>query len=126
MQLNHTGIINHSEVSALRFYQDFLGFKKVKESIVPLELSEQLFSVSSEINVIVLEKDGIKLEVFICPDCKQPSPDLRHIGLLVDDLSSVVEKARKANVEVIIGKTHEKTVYFLRDFSGNLIEVKQK
>lgn len=125
MLLNHVGIINESEEKAVRFYHDFLGFKKTREFTVSSELSEQLFSASWEIKVLVFERDGIKLEVFICPECRQPFPNYSHIGFLLDDFHVIKEKAQQMGV-LIEGRTDEKTVYFLKDFSGNLIEIKPK
>jgi len=125
MLLNHVGIANESEEKAVRFYHGLLGFEKTREFIVSTELSEKLFSVSKEIKVLVFERDGIKLEVFICPECKQPSPDYNHIGFLLDDFYAIKEKAQQLGV-LVVGSTDEKTVYFLKDFSGNLIEIKPK
>jgi hypothetical protein len=73
--------------------------------------------------VLVFEREGIKLEVFICPECIQPSPDYRHIGFLLNDFQTIKEKAQQMGT-LIIGSTDEKTVYFLKDFSGNMIEIK--
>lgn len=126
MLLNHVGIINKNEEEAVRFYRDFLGFEITKESLVPSELSEQLFAISRDINVLVFERDGIKIEVFISPEYKPACPDIMHTGLLLDDLSEIMEKAQQAGMELITGRTKEKTVYFIRDLSGNLIEIKQK
>jgi catechol 2,3-dioxygenase-like lactoylglutathione lyase family enzyme len=125
MLLNHVGISNENEDKAVRFYHDLLGFEKTREFIVSAKLSEQLFSVSKEIKVLVFEKDGTKLEVFICPECKQPSRDYSHIGLLLDDFHAIQEKAQHIGA-LIVGRADEKTVYFLKDFSGNLIEIKPK
>ncbi len=126
MLLNHVGIINKSKEHALRFYRDFLGFDLTREVTVSQELSEQLFTVSRDVQMLVFEKDGIKIEVFICPDCKQHSPDFGHIGLLLKNFSEIIEKAPHTGIELITGKTKEKTVYFIKDFSGNLIEIKQQ
>ena len=125
MLLNHVGIINKSEEKAVSFYHGLLGFKKTREFIVSSELSEQLFSASWEIKVLVFERDNIKLEVFICPECRQPFPDYSHIGFLLDDFHAIKEKAQKMGV-LIVGRKDEKTVYFLKDLSGNLIEIKPK
>jgi catechol 2,3-dioxygenase-like lactoylglutathione lyase family enzyme len=125
MLLNHVGIINRNEDQAARFYGDFLGLDLTKEALLARELSEQLFSVSQEIKMMVFEKEGIKVEVFIT-DFKPAVPDIAHFGIFIDNLSEITEKARGADVELITGKHKEKTVYFLRDFSGNLIEIKQK
>jgi len=123
MLLNHVGIANESEEKAVRFYHGLLGFEKTREFVVSTKLSEQLFSVSREIKVLVFERAGIKLEVFICPECKPPSPDYSHIGFLLDNFHAIKEKAQEMGV-FIVGRTDEKTVYFLKDFSGNLIEIK--
>jgi catechol 2,3-dioxygenase-like lactoylglutathione lyase family enzyme len=125
MLLNHVGVINTRTEDALRFYRDFLGFDLTREVTVSQELSEQLFSIAQDIPMMVFEKDGIKIEVFICSECKQPFPDIRHIGLSLENFSEIIEKAPKAGIDLIIGKTKDKTVYFIRDFSGNLIEIKQ-
>jgi methylmalonyl-CoA/ethylmalonyl-CoA epimerase len=125
MQLNHIGVINKSEEQALQFYEDFLGLEKTKEILLSPELSEQLFSLSKEIKVLVFEKYGIKIEVFIS-DFQPAHPNFTHFGIMLDNFSEITEKAKRFNVDIIIGKHKEKTVYFLKDFSGNFIEIKQK
>ncbi len=126
MLLNHVGVINKNREDALRFYRDFLGFDLTREVTVSKELSAQLFAVSKDIPMMVFEKDGIKIEVFIYPECKQPFPDIRHTGLSLENFSEIIEKAPRAGIDLIIGKTKDKTVYFIKDFSANLIEIKQK
>ncbi|MEW6599704.1 MAG: VOC family protein [Nitrospirota bacterium] len=126
MLLNHVGLTNKSEEDAVLFYRDFLGFELTRKSVVTKTLSEQLFSVQGDLGMLVFEKDGIKIEVFISPAYTLPAPDINHIGLLLNNFWEVVEKAPQAGVKVIIGKSKDKTVYFIRDFSGNLIEIKQK
>jgi catechol 2,3-dioxygenase-like lactoylglutathione lyase family enzyme len=125
MLLNHVGVFNKSREDGFRFYRDFLGFDLTREVAVSKELSEQLFAVSQDIQMMVFERDGIKIEVFIHPECKQPFPDIRHIGLSLENFSEIIEKAQKAGIDLIVGKTKDKTVYFIKDFSGNLIEIKQ-
>ena len=89
------------------------------------ELSEQLFSVSEEIRLLAFTMGDQKIEVFICPDYRPPYPDIPHSGLLVDNFTQVLEKAEKNGVTVIKGSHTGKTVYFVKDFSGNMIEIKQ-
>ena len=125
MELNHIGITNKSEEQAIRFYQDFLGLEKTREILLAPELSEQLFSRSQEIKILVFERTGLKVEVFIS-DFQHANPNFTHFGLMLDNFTEITEKAQRSHVELIIGKYKEKTVYFLKDFSGNLIEIKQK
>lgn len=125
MELNHIGVTNKSEGQALQFYRDFLGLEKTREILLAPELSEQLFSLSQEVKVLVFEKTGIKVEVFIS-DFHHANPNFTHFGIMLDNFSEVIEKARRSNVDIIMGRHKDKTVYFLKDFSGNLIEIKQK
>ncbi len=126
MLLNHIGIVNANEEQAEKFYGEFLGLEKSREYVVPSELSEQCFKVNSDINAVVYEKNDIRFEIFIYPDSVPASPEIRHVALFVDDLASFLEKAGQFQVEYIIGKTSEKTVHFIKDYSGNMIEIKQK
>lgn len=123
--INHAGIVNSDEAQAISFYRDFLGLDKTREFIVAPELSQQLFSISQEIRVLVFEKNGMKIEVFISPGFLQSSQTFSHIGLTVDDLDGFLARAKRNGIGVITGKHKEKTVFFIKDFSGNLIEVKQ-
>ena len=125
MELNHIGITNKSEDHAVRFYQDFLGLEKTREILLAQKLSEQLFSRSQEIKVLVFEKPGLKIEIFIS-DFQHANPNFTHFGLMLDNFAEVTEKAQRSNVDIITGRHKDKTVYFLKDFSGNLIEIKQK
>ncbi len=126
MVLKHIGITNGSEEKAVSFYAGFLGLEKTREFLVDAGLSEQIFSVSRGIKVLVFEGRGTKIEVFICPDCLPPLPDFRHTGFLVEDLAEILDKARGSGVEVMEGRSGEKVVHFLKDFSGNLIEIKAR
>lgn len=126
MLLNHIGVTNKSREDAIRFYGDFLGVDLSRETVVSQELSEQLFDISQNIPMLVFEKEGVKIEVFICPEYKKPSHAINHFGLLLENFSEIIEKASASGVELIVGKTKDKTVYFVKDFSGNLIEIKQK
>jgi len=126
MHLNHIGIVNAKEEQAERFYGEFLNLEKSREYVVPAELSEQLFKINRDIQAVVYERDGVRFEIFIYPDSGPSAPEIRHTALFVDDLPAFLNRAGQFQIEHIIGKTSEKTVHFIKDYSGNMIEVKQK
>jgi extradiol dioxygenase family protein len=126
MLLNHVALVNTSEKQAGRFYGEFLEFEKTREYTVTSGLAEQLFSLNRDIKAVVYEKDSIRFEIFIYPDSIPATSEIRHTALFVDDLSAFLERASEFQIEHILGKTPEKTVHFIKDYSGNLIEVKQK
>jgi catechol 2,3-dioxygenase-like lactoylglutathione lyase family enzyme len=124
MQLNHTGIISKTEDMAVRFYQNFLGMEKTREYTVTPELANQLFSVFLEMKVVTFSKDDVKVEIFICPEYVLPAPNISHFCLHLESFPEILETAQKAGVELITGQKGDKKVYFLKDFSGNMIEIK--
>ncbi len=124
MSLNHVGIVNKDENQAVEFYQEFLGLEKLRDYVIAPDLSKQLFSVSGEIKALVFGKENVKIEIFISPEFTLPSPNMAHFCLHLDNFSEILERAEQSGVAVISGSHKDKTVHFLRDFSGNLIEIK--
>ena len=126
MHLNHVALVNTSDEQAGKFYGEFLELEKTREYTVTSGLAEQLFSLNRDIKAVVYEKDSIRFEIFIDPDSIPATSEIRHTALFVDDLSAFLERAGQFKVEHIIGKIPEKTVHFIKDYSGNMIEIKQK
>jgi catechol 2,3-dioxygenase-like lactoylglutathione lyase family enzyme len=125
MILDHVGIVNKDEGSADHFYRDLLGLEKIRESSVSAELAEQLFSFRKEIKMLVYGKEELKVEIFIIPGFSLPSPPVPHFCLMVPDRPGLLEKAKGEGLKVIAAERGGRTVYFVEDFSGNRIELKQ-
>jgi catechol 2,3-dioxygenase-like lactoylglutathione lyase family enzyme len=124
MVLDHVGIINEDESSAVRFYQGILGLEKIKESSVSPELARQLFGLDREIRMLVFGNEDLKVEIFVIPGFSLPSPSVPHFCLQVPDLGALLEKAKREGVKVISAERGGGTVHFVEDFSGNRIELK--
>jgi len=126
MTLHHIGIVSDTKEKAERFYGDFLSLKRVREYMVSPDLAEQIFSIRQEIEAIVYEADNLRIEVFIYPESRSISGEIRHFALHIDDIGRFLKRAEEFAVEQIVGRSGDKTVYFIKDFSGNLIEIKQQ
>ncbi|MDA8106665.1 MAG: VOC family protein [Nitrospiraceae bacterium] len=126
MVLDHVGIVNTDEASAVRFYGDLLGLEKIKESSVSPELVQKLFSLGREIRMLVYGKENLKVEIFIVPGFTPPSPSVPHFCIQVPDIIGFIEKAKGEGVTVITAERGGRTVYFVEDFSENRIELKQQ
>jgi len=125
MVLDHVGIVNEDEGSAVRFYRDLLGLGKIKESSVSPELAQKLFFINKEIKMLVYGKENLKVEIFIIPGFSPPSPSVPHFCIQMPDLPGFLERAKGEGVRVITADRGGRTVYFVEDFSGNRIELKQ-
>ena len=122
--VDHIGIINKREDEAVKFYQSILGLEKIRESLVPAELSRQLFDLFQEIKMLVFGREGIKVEVFIIPGFTPPCPNIFHFCLQIFQFPDLLERLDQAGAKVTIGQHSGKTVYFTEDFSGNRVELK--
>ncbi len=126
MVLDHVGVVNKDENGADRFYLDLLGLDVIKESSVSSELSRKLFAFDAGIKMLVYGKDDLKVEVFVLPGFVPPSPAVPHFCVRIPDLSAFFERAKAKGVKIISAERGGRTVYFVEDFSGNRIEVKQQ
>ncbi len=124
--IDHVGIMNDDEDKAVRFYRDLLGLERIKESYVSVELAEKLFSFSGEIKMLVYGKESLKVEIFIVLGFVRPSPSVSHFCIQLPDLHGFLERAKSEGVIVIAAERGGRTVYFVEDFSGNRIELKQQ
>jgi catechol 2,3-dioxygenase-like lactoylglutathione lyase family enzyme len=125
MLLDHVGLVNRNKGEAVRFYHGLLGLDTIKESSVSPELGRKLFSVDCEMEMLVYGRENIKVEVFILPWFTPPLPAVPHFCIQVPDLPVFLDRAKRAGVKMVAAERGGRTVYFVEDFSGNRIEVKQ-
>lgn len=126
MTLDHVGVVSRDEEGADRFYRDLIGLEVIKKSSVLPGIAGKLFSLDREIKMLVYGKGNLKVEVFVLPDFVPPSPAVSHFCIQVPDLAAFLDRARLEGVKEISAERGGRTVYFIEDFSGNRIEVKQK
>lgn len=124
MVLNHVGVVNSTAEEAQMFYGDFFGMTLIKDYMVSATLSDALFAVPEGIRMMVFGMEKYKIEVFIHPNHRRESPTIAHFGLLVDHFDELLKRADEHGVTLVIGSHQEKTVYFVKDFSGNMVEIK--
>ena len=125
MNLDHCGLFNRSAEEAERFYTGLLGLTKEKDSVLPRELASRFFSLDSEVRMLVFSGGTVKIEVFVYAECAHPNPSFTHIGIDIDDIDALLKTAAEHDVTHLSAQTGEKTIHFLTDFSGNLIEIRQ-
>ena len=124
LKLLHLGIINRSEQEAETFYDKLLGLKKLYDFEIEADLSARLFSYPEQLKVLVYGSDSIKIEIIILEDFSLTSPSVQHTCIQVDNLERFIKNAAGLNAEIISAERNGKILYFVKDFSGNLFEIK--
>ena len=128
-KIHHIGIVYNNFQKAVEFYRN-IGINQVGEFTISKDIASKLSLGKSEYKVKVLKKDNILIEVF---HIKKPrtaalkskvKTGLHHFAIQVADKKKFIRRVRAKQIKVISLKRKTKTVYFLKDPEGNLIEVK--
>jgi len=126
LKIEHIAVSSNSEENADEFFIDLLELKKVRSFVVPEDLMEQFFNIKKEQKIIRYENEGLSVEAFITDDNSQTLDKFTHTCLTVEDRIRLIERAKKLNFEVIqVPRKNSDGFYlFLKDFYGNVFEIK--
>ena len=123
-QLNHVALQYTDEEKAETFFTKILGLPQKKKFILSPELSETIFGIKENVEIRVYEKLGTRFEVFITPTNKKPG--YNHTCIEINDKKEFINRCKKHGIKPNIIKKDNKKLLFIKDFSGNLFEVKEK
>ncbi len=123
MKIKHTGLNIRFRVDVEKFYHDLLGFRTTSNFKLNRALSEVLFGIDSETEVLYLVNDEVELELFFNPE--PVSAGYNHICLEVNNLDEFVAKAKQAGfLHYYRERSNKQPLVFIKDTSGNIFEIK--
>jgi len=126
MFLKHVALVCGSEDNSDKFYGKLLGLARLNSKILPAALSRQIFNLDSELTIINYADDNIHFEIFINGRESCGSQKIEHVCLEIEGLEGFIEKCRAMEVEVLQIPKGDKVLVFIRDYDGNLFELKPK
>ncbi len=124
MLLRHVGLAVSTEDRADRFYRDLLGLNKSEPKLLPSDLSNKIFGLDAELQIIDYKDENIHFEIFVTNQVHAPSKQIDHQCIEVENIAGFVEKCRGMGVEILQVPKGEKSLTFVKDFDGNLFEIK--
>ncbi|MHA1234085.1 MAG: VOC family protein [Promethearchaeota archaeon] len=126
MKIEHIAVSSNSVEEADEFFINLLELKKERDFVVPDDLMEKFFGVKKAQRVLRYENEDLSVEAFITNDKNQSPNNFTHTCLIVEDRIRLIERAKKLNIEVIqVPRKNSDGFYlFLKDFYGNLFEIK--
>jgi catechol 2,3-dioxygenase-like lactoylglutathione lyase family enzyme len=124
MILRHAALRCSSEKNSDKFYKDLLGLEKSETKTLARALSKAIFNVDSELQIINYLDEHVHFEIFISSHSRRSVGQIEHVCLEVDDLQGFLKKCRTLRVEVSQIPRGDRTLNFIRDFDGNLFEIK--
>ncbi len=125
MTLNHIGLMNFNEADAHNFYGHILGFEEQYRFSLTPEESQSIFSLPQELTVIVFSNGQLKLEIFIPQKSVTFNTGTTHVCLNVEHREMIVERCRQKGLPVLTMQRNDRTAVFVKDFAGNIFELKE-
>lgn len=124
ISLNHVGLQCLERKKAEIFFTKVLQIPKIRTFEVSEELSEAIFGIKNSVEIDVYDNGKTKFEVFITKKMKDFFYE--HVCLEVDNKKEFIKRCKKYGIEPLLVRKEGKDLLFIRDFSDNLYEVKEK
>jgi catechol 2,3-dioxygenase-like lactoylglutathione lyase family enzyme len=124
MKLHHAGLVCASEQNSDAFYCDLLGLTKERSRTLSADLALEIFGVETDLGMIDYVGPEARFEVFISPDWTGPNDPVTHICLEPSNRDEFLKRCETAKADITRIPKGDKTLVFLRDFDGNLFEIK--
>jgi catechol 2,3-dioxygenase-like lactoylglutathione lyase family enzyme len=126
MLLNHVGLVSSSEEKSDRFFTGVLELEKTRTSRLSAELSSRLFGIDEDLEMLNYGNGDVLFEVFV-PGRSDIAPHpVSHVCLEVPERSAFLERCAAMGVAIVEVPKGESVVVFVRDYDGNLYEIKEK
>ena len=124
MRVKHVGLTCSSEKNSDKFYQDLLGLNKSESKTLPVELSWAIFGLDAELQIINYMDENIHFELFVGRQNSNRCLQIAHLCLEVEDMEGFIQKCRSINLEIKQISKGDKILTFIKDYDGNLFEIK--
>ncbi|MDZ7776705.1 MAG: VOC family protein [Bacteroidales bacterium] len=124
MELWHVALQIKNINEAENFYGRLLGFEKLYNFEIDAETAHQIFGVSKSLQVIKMQKDHLFLELFV--DEQPVKMRYQHLCIAVDSVKKLAEECKRSGYQVISKERTRGVLYFIKDATGNMFELKQK
>jgi len=121
---NHVALEYADKDKADLFFSTILGMEKVKSSTLPDDVSDAIFGIRRSVDMEVYDNGMWRVEVFITGNSKDSGYE--HTCIEVKDRKEFMQQCAKYSIEPIAIKMGGKDLLFVRDFSNNLFEIKEK
>lgn len=123
-QLLHIALQYTDSKKADIFFTKILGLTIEKEFYLSEDLSNEIFQIRENVDIKVYGNEQVKFEIFISQ--KPKNIGYEHTCIEIQNKEKFIERCKRYNIKPMFVKKGEKTLLFVKDFSDNLFEIKEK
>ena len=124
MILRHVALTCSSEKNSDRFFKNLFGLEKSEPKILQRPLSKAIFNVDADLMMINYRDEQVHFEIFITGQSVNRIEQIGHVCLEVEDLNAFLNECHHLEIEVTPVPKGDRTLTFIRDYDGNLFEIK--
>ncbi len=88
------------------------------------ELSEAIFGIDESVDVEVYDNNETRFEIFITQT--EEKRGYEHVCIEIDNKKEFIDRCKQYGIKPMFITKGGKNLLFVRDFSGNLFEIKEK
>jgi len=120
----HVALHYYDRKQAEIFFNKILKLPLKKTFTISKELSNSIFEINEEVIVDVYGNGEACFEVFITKI--QTKYCYEHICIEINDKKEFIKRCNNYGIKPIFVKKGVKTLLFIKDYVGNLFEIKEK
>ncbi|MCK5259295.1 MAG: VOC family protein [Thermoplasmatales archaeon] len=122
--LNHVALQCNDKEKAETFFTEVLELPIKKKFTVSRELSEAIFGIDESVDVEVYDNNETRFEIFITQT--EEKRGYGHVCIEIDNKKEFIDRCKQYGIKPMFITKGGKNLLFVRDFSGNLFEIKEK
>ena len=122
--LNHVALQCNDKQKVGIFFTKILGLPIKKKFTLSREVSEDIFNIDESVDVEVYDKNETRFEIFITQT--KGEHGYEHVCIEIDNKKEFIDRCKKYELNPKIITKGGKNLLFVKDFSGNLFEIKEK
>ena len=122
--LNHVALHCNDKEKAETFFTEVLELPIKKKFTVSRELSEAIFGIDESVDVEVYDNNETIFEIFITQT--EEKRGYGHVCIEIDNKKEFIDRCKQYGIKPMFITKGGKNLLFVRDFSGNLFEIKEK
>jgi len=121
--LNHVALQCNDKEKVETFFTEVLGLPIKKKFTVSRELSEAIFDIDESVDVEVYDNNETRFEIFITQI--EEKRGYGHVCIEIDNKKEFIDRCKQYDIKPMVITKGGKNLLFVRDFSGNLFEIKE-
>ena len=121
---NHVGITINISSDIKNFYVDILGLEIKNKFTLSKTISNQIFNIEKNVEVVIAGKEDFTVELFIAAEANYRN--FQHICITVNEREKVIRETQNNDYPCYIIKRDTCDIVFIKDKSNNLFEIKKR